>query len=213
MTTRLLVTGFGPFPSMPRNPSAALARAVAASPRWHLHDVAARAVILTTAYAALRAELDPALAAGADAVLMIGVAGRARTIRVETRATGRRSTLFADVAGETADAEAARASPSARRTRVGTTEALRALRRRGVPARLSRDAGRYLCNAAYLRALARPAPTLFVHVPKPAGRARPARTKPHGVGPAGARLAAALVEIGLGMVRDARRVAGRPALR
>lgn len=32
---------------------------------------------------------------------------------------------------------------------------------------MSQDAGRYLCNAAYLRALAEPSPTLFLHIPKP----------------------------------------------
>ena len=91
---RLLVTGFGPFPSMPRNPSAALARTIAASPRWRIAGVDARALILTTAYATLPGELDPALADRPDAVLMIGVAGRSNRIRVEWRATNRRSTLF-----------------------------------------------------------------------------------------------------------------------
>ena len=33
---RLLVTGFGPFPGVMRNPSAEIARRVAASARWHV---------------------------------------------------------------------------------------------------------------------------------------------------------------------------------
>ena len=68
----LLVTGFGPFPTMPRNPAAALAAAVAASRRWRLHGITARALVLTTAYGTLAGELDPALAAGPAAILMIG---------------------------------------------------------------------------------------------------------------------------------------------
>ena len=48
------------------------------------------------------------------------------------------------------------------------------LRRRGVPVAVSRDAGRYLCNAGYYRALAEPCPVLFVHVPPPRTK-RPVR--------------------------------------
>ncbi|MDB5591431.1 MAG: peptidase pyroglutamyl peptidase, partial [Enterovirga sp.] len=102
MTVRLLVTGFGPFPTMPRNPSAALAAAVAGAAAWRRRGVAAECRILATTYAALGTELDPALATGPDAVLMIGVAGRSRRIRVERRATPRRSRLFPDASGATA---------------------------------------------------------------------------------------------------------------
>lgn len=201
---RLLVTGFGPFPSMPRNPSAALARRVAASPRWRLADVAVESRVLTTAYAALGTELDPALERHPDAVLMIGVAGRSRRIRVERRATARRSTLFPDVAGEMASVAA---SSAPRLTRANTAAALRAIARRGRPVRLSRDAGRYLCNASYFRALARPVPVLFVHIPKP-DPARPAGRRVRRLGPEEA-LAAALVEIALGMLRERRVAAPR----
>lgn len=202
---RLLVTGFGPFPTMPRNPSAGLARAVAASRRLALHGVRTDLRILATAYAALRRELDPALAGAPDAVLMIGVAGRSPRVRVERRATSRRSTLVPDAAGETP--AAARGPAGERRTRVAPVPALRLLREAGVPSRISRDAGRYLCNAAYFRALGRPCPVLFVHVPKPRpprpGVARPARLG------AGLRLAGALVDVALLALRLARVDAGR----
>ena len=208
MTLRLLVTGFGPFPTMPRNPSAALAEAVAASPRWRLFGIAAEMRILTTAYGTLASELDPLLGSAPDAVLMTGVAGRSRAIRVETRATSRRSTLFPDVAGDTALWPAA-AGRHERRTRAGTIAALHRLQRAALPCRLSRNAGRYLCNACYFRALARPMPVLFIHIPKrlrggrPGARSRPARL------PLDVRLRDALVQIGLDMIRDGRRDAGR----
>ena len=207
----LLVTGFGPFPTMPRNPSAALARRVAASPRWRLLGSAAEALILTTAYGALAAELDPSLAHGPDGVLMIGVAGRSKRVRVERRATSRRSTLFPDVDGRRADRPSGSAGPPARRTVVPPVRALRSLRAHGVPSRISHDAGRYLCNASYFRALARPVPVLFVHIPKPPRLARSRTDAPRDPRPPEARLAQALVEIGLTMLRDAR-VAGRRAL-
>ena len=206
---RLLVTGFGPFPTMPRNPSAALAAGVAASPRWRLFGIAAELQVLTTAYGTLATELDPLLASAPSAVLMTGVAGRSQRIRIETRATSRRSTLFPDVAGDTASRPAA-GDPRERRTRVATIAALRRLNRAALSCRLSRNAGRYLCNAAYFRALAQPLPVLFIHIPKrlsdrrPVSRpSRPARLRPN------QRLRDALVQVGLDMIRDGRRDRGR----
>ena len=201
MRRRLLVTGFGPFPSMPRNPSAALARHVAGLPRWRLAGVEARALVMTTAYGALARELDPALAERPDAVLMIGVAGRARRVRVESRATARRSTLFPDVAGAVA-ARPGASGGGPRRTAVPPIRALRALAARQVPCRHSRDAGRYLCNAAYFRALGSGLPVLFVHVPKP-GIPRPGpRSR---LAPVSARLGAALGDIAAILLSVARR--------
>ncbi|TDR93921.1 peptidase C15 [Enterovirga rhinocerotis] len=205
---RLLVAGFGPFPTMPRNPSAALARAVAASPRLKLHGIAPLCRILTTAYATLPGELDPRLADRPDIVLLIGVAARTPWVRIETRATSRRSTLFPDVAGETAaPVGGVRRTAEARRTRAGTLGALHSVRRRGLPVRLSRDAGRYLCNAAYFRALGQHAAALFVHIPRePRLRAaRPGRSRRPGRAEWNARLRAALVDVVLAMAVAARR--------
>ncbi|MBV9076667.1 MAG: peptidase C15 [Methylobacteriaceae bacterium] len=203
---RLLVTGFGPFPTVPRNPSAAAARAVASSRRLKLLEVEAEALILTTAYATLPLELDPALTATPDAVLMIGVAARSRPIRIEWRATARRSTLFPDVAGERATRPA---DPSvARRTRLAPVKARNAVARQGLPVRLSRDAGRYLCNAAYFRALGQGSATLFVHIPLsrslPALRSRDGATRRKPRLGREDRLAAALVEVALLLLREKR---------
>ena len=201
---RLLVTGFGPFPRMPRNPSGEVALSLASAPRLRLHGIAAQAAILTTAYATLPGELNPLLADGPDLVLMLGVAGRSDRVRVETRATARRSTLFPDVSGHMPGHPLPHRSVMARDTRVSGLASLRRLAARRLPARLSRDAGRYLCNAAYFRALAGEAPTLFVHIPKvPRNRpVRPGRTRL-----VGARwrkaLTSALVDVAIGMTRHA----------
>ena len=170
---RLLVTGFGPFPGIPRNPSAEIARRVAASPRWRTLNVAARCLILPTTYAALDERLGPALDHEApDAVLMIGVAGRSRRVRIERRALNRASPLLPDAVGQYPGGLTLGKGPMTRGMvprGLGTSPAqLRAtLRRHAVPCGISRDAGRYLCNAAYYRALAAPFPVLFVHIPKP----------------------------------------------
>ncbi len=86
--------------------------------------------------------------------------------------------------------------------------ALAACRSRGLRARLSPSAGRYLCNAAYAEALARAGgrPALFVHVPWPRGHHGPvpaARVAPWR--PGADPLAAALAGIAAGLGRKARR--------
>jgi pyroglutamyl-peptidase len=178
--TRLLVTGFGPFPLVPRNPSGALARAVARHPRLGLAGIEARALVLETAYGAIDGALRPALAAWRpDAVLMIGVAARRRVVCVEVQALNRASRLFPDAGGRVgAGLALAPDLPLRLRTRAPAGRILRALLRAGLPARASRDAGRYLCNASYFALLAeRVAPAAFVHVPMPRG-ARPGDRRP-----------------------------------
>jgi pyroglutamyl-peptidase len=72
---------------------------------------------------------------------------------------------------------------------------------------LSRDAGRYLCNAAYYRALQAGTPVLFIHIPKSPDPWRPGRRSR--AGPWEERLAAALVDVAIGLLRDARGLAAR----
>jgi pyroglutamyl-peptidase len=166
---RLLVTGFGPFPGVALNPSGFVAARVGASARLRRAPGGPpRAVVLRTAYAALDDALAPLLAEGPLAVLMIGVAGRARRVRVEVRAANRASRLMPDAGG----APARRLTldphgPAGRHAGTAARKAEAILRRAGLPVRVSRDAGRYLCNAAYYRALALPCPVLFLHIPKP----------------------------------------------
>lgn len=201
---KLLVTGFGPFPGMRRNPSAEIARRVAADRRWTRLGVTAEALVLSTTYAALARELAPALRGGRfDAVLMIGVAGRSRRLRVERRAANRASVLFPDASGHRPGGLALSGRADARWTKAAAPRALAALRRAGLPSRLSRDAGRYLCNAAYFGALAEPAPVLFMHVPKPPRRDRPSRVRIHRTSwPC--RVADALAGVALDLLRRAR---------
>ncbi len=178
---RLLITGFGPFPRVPDNPSARVARRLARLP--HLRRILGHApdcLVLDTRYAALDTQLAPALARKPAAVLMFGVAASRRRVCVETRAVNRVSRLFPDASGAVSyhlafepGAPALRRSPAAQAVRV-------ALARAGLEVAASRDAGRYLCTASYFRALAQGCPAVFLHLPMPSRTKRPVRPgRPH----------------------------------
>lgn len=178
MTARpdLIVTGFGPFPRVPRNPSAGLAALLAADRRLARAGITASCRTLTVAYGTLESELSPILAARPRALLMLGVAARSRLPRIEKRAVNRISRLFPDASGVVGRrVTLASGAPHLMRARTRPVPLLRLLRARGLPARLSIDAGRYLCNAAYFSALAGADPDMaivFVHIPMPRTTAR-----------------------------------------
>lgn len=184
---RLLVTGFGPFPGVPENPTETLVRRLAG--RWARRPPAAN---LAPSFAVLPTEWETLAALPAlldrhrpDAVLLTGVASRALRTRLERTARNRMGGRVPDAAG--------RSPPSARRVAAGRMvtplaprlPALRAgvLREHGLVV-VSDDAGDYLCNAAYLETLALlaarigPARALFVHLP-PLSRGRGRRLDDH----------------------------------
>ena len=172
--SRLLITGFGPFPTVPDNPSARLARRLAASP--HLRRILGHTphcLVLDTRYDALDTGLAPALARGPRAVLMIGVASRRSRVCVETRAVNRVSRLFPDASGAVGGSLAFDSDGPPQRWSAAAAQVRVALRRAGLDAAASRDAGRYLCNASYYRVLATGRPALFLHIPMPPRTRRP----------------------------------------
>jgi pyroglutamyl-peptidase len=178
---KLLITGFGPFPRVPRNPSETLARAVAKHPRWRRLGISVEALVLETRYSAIGEQLLPKLKAfKPDVVLMLGVAGRRKHVSIETRAVNRVSCLMPDANGRVLGSLAFRPrGPAALYARAPDTRVLRAIRKRGVDARPSRDAGRYLCNASFYAALEQrhagsAAQITFIHIPLP-GRNAPLR--------------------------------------
>lgn len=171
---RIAVAGFGPFPGVPRNPSAAIVRAIAMSPRIRATGVLLETAIFPTAYAAAKRELEMLLARNAGAIVLFGVAARTKHIRVETIARNRASLLYPDSA-RFVPAERKLVANGLPRLKVrGPAMRLRAaIRASGAKAELSINAGSYLCNAVFYQALAataarKPAPlTFFVHVPAP----------------------------------------------
>ncbi len=177
---RVILAGFGPFPGAPINPSAALVKALAARRRPALSQLAREAHVFATSYAAVDRDLPKLLAEKPDILLIFGVAGRRREVCIETRARNAVSVLFPDASGYRPWRGAIEAGgPNALASRAPSIRLLGASRRSGAPARLSRDAGRYLCNYVYWRALRHAAhgqPLVqFVHIPAVGRKALPRR--------------------------------------
>jgi pyroglutamyl-peptidase len=175
---RVAIAGFGPFPGAPFNPSAALAQALRRRRRPALAGLARTPHVFATAYAAVDRDLAKLFAGKPDVVLIFGLAARRRQVCVETRARNAVSVLFPDVSGYRPHASViAPRKPPSQRGNAPFAHLLAAARTGGMPARLSRDAGRYLCNYAYWQALQRArdgTPLIaFVHIPRT--RLAPAR--------------------------------------
>jgi len=166
---RVLITGFGPFPGVPFNPSARLAAALTGRHRPAFASIERTTHVFATTYAGVDRDLPPLVAQKPDIVLMFGLAGRARELRIETRARNAASLLFPDAIGRRPRQRTiARDKPAALRGGAPFTRVLGAARDGRVPVRLSRDAGTYLCNYAYWRALERAGGDVlvqFVHIP------------------------------------------------
>ena len=167
---RVVVAGFGPFPGAPSNPSGQLATALARRRRPALAGINITSHVFATAYNAVDDDLPKLLARKPDVLLIFGLAGRRREICIETRARNAQSILFPDARGYRPDRRAIEAGQvPALKGGAPFPRLLTALRRTTLPARLSRDAGAYLCNYAYWRALqgARNGRPLvqFVHIP------------------------------------------------
>jgi pyroglutamyl-peptidase len=165
----ILITGFGPFPGVRRNPTSPLALRLLA--RLLCAGIDAEALLLPVSYRHALPLLEHELARlRPRAVLMLGLAGKSRFIRIERFARLDASPTSPDAGGATPERRPGKALPLA--STASLEPALAALRRAGLRARLSPSAGRYLCNAAYAAALSscpRHVPVLFVHIPWPRG--------------------------------------------
>jgi pyroglutamyl-peptidase len=180
-TTRtILITGFGRFPGSPFNASGPVAIRVARRRRPALVGTKRIAHVFATRYDAVDRELPALLAREKpDIVVMFGVATRARQMRIEERARNRVSTLFPDAGGYRPAARTIAANAGPLRNPLPLARLVKAARSTGVAAVRSRNAGTYLCNYVYWRALeAAAAPNgpglvIFVHVPPVGVKRRP----------------------------------------
>ncbi len=177
----ILVTGFARFPGVPVNPTIALIAGLARRRRPALARGRVATHIFATRYAAVDAEL-PALIAREkpDAIVLFGVATKAKHIRIELVARNRASLLAPDAGGK--KPERAMIAGAASRHRPGRFPLPRlraAVRSTGLRTAVSRNAGAYLCNYAYWRALEAaaqaegPRLVVLVHIPPPPTKARP----------------------------------------
>ena len=174
----ILLTGFGPFPGAPFNPTGPLVERLARLRRPALADTKIVAHVFPTSYAAVDRELPILIAKHRpDALLMFGLAPRTRALRIETRARNAVA-LLPDAAGAARAAKIAPGGPSAIALPTPAVQLLAAARAARMPVMQSPDAGRYLCNYLCWRASEAvrsedgPRLAAFVHVPKVARFAR-----------------------------------------
>jgi len=173
----VLITGFGPFPDVPVNATMRLVPELAEIAARSFPDVRIATEILATEWASAPRRLDAVLGEiGPDLVLHFGVSSRARGLEVERRAANQCS-LTPDAAASLPPGAAVRPGGAEHLpTSLPVAYIVMRLRRLGIPAFVSRDAGAYLCNATLYHSLAcaRAAPGRrvgFIHVP--ASLARP----------------------------------------
>lgn len=169
---RVLLTGFGPFPGAPHNPTQPLVARLARLRRPALHDVEIASHIFPVTYAAVDRQLPEVLAAqNPDALLMFGLAARTSYLRIETRARNAVTMLWPDAANTRASKRGIATDADAMMFGPHTARLLRAAHLTGIDARPSRDAGAYLCNYLSWRAIenvrrGRPQLAAFIHIPR-----------------------------------------------
>jgi pyroglutamyl-peptidase len=170
---RALITGFGPFPGAPFNPTEQLVQRLAKLRRPAFDDIERTSHIFKVSYGDVDRDLPRLLAEQRpDVLLMFGLAARTPHVRIETRARNAITTIWPDAKGTRiglgkiapGEADALTFGPHTHRL-------LRAALQTDVLAKSSRDAGRYLCNYLCWRAIeagassSRPPLTAFIHVP------------------------------------------------
>jgi len=176
---RILVTGFGPFPGAPENPSAWLAETLAAQPPALEFEVELHARVLPTAWAA--ADLMPRLYDTLQPKVMIhfGVSQRAKSFRIE-RSAHNRAALRQDADGMVPSGSMVLPEgPHRHDTQLSAAALAAHLGTSGLAAVSSRSAGSYVCNYLYYHSLdwvrrqTDPRVALFVHIPPPASQGGP----------------------------------------
>ena len=172
----VLLTGFGPFPNVPRNASAVIVKRLAREARLALPHVRFAFAVLPTEWTrapGLVSELherhDPVLA------LHFGVASGMRGFRIETEARNF-CRMSPDAAGGLPASNCiCEGGASALATSVPATAVAQHLEAHGFEARLSDDAGGYLCNAVFYHSLLEASTRRdrcrvgFIHIPVEAG--------------------------------------------
>jgi pyroglutamyl-peptidase len=175
----VLVTGFGPFPGAPSNPTQQLVARLARLRRPATAGLRLVTHVLPTSYAAVDQQLPLLIDKHQpDAIVMFGLAGRSKAIRIETLARNRIARVYPDIDRRIPQAASIVPGEGTRRGRAPFVRLAAAVRASGLAARLSRDAGTYLCNYGYWRALEQQSPAaslrlvVFVHIPNTRRRGR-----------------------------------------
>ena len=178
-TRTILVTGFEPFGGEAVNASWEAARKLDG---WRLGEFAAVARLLPCAYDASVKELVRAIETlKPEAVLMTGQAAQRAVVCVERFARNLDDAAAPDNLGLLRKAVAIAEGAPERLGAAAPVKAIAgAIREAGIPARVSRSAGGFVCNhlyfgaLQYLRDTGRATPAVFVHLPATPGQTPPA---------------------------------------
>ena len=169
---RILITGFGPFPGAPFNPTMPLVTRLTALRRPAFDNVEFSSHIFHVTYATVDRDLPELIASlRPDAMLSFGLADRTPFMRIETRARNAVTTTFPDADRNRARKGSIVDGADAMLFGPHTAKLLRAARATGIDARASRDAGSYLCNYLSWRSIEAvrrvngPRLAAFVHIP------------------------------------------------
>jgi pyroglutamyl-peptidase len=179
---RILITGFGPFPGAPFNPTQPLVNRLIRLRRPAFGDVELSGHIFPVTYKAVDRELPDLLARRhPHALLMFGLASRTPHVRIETRARNAVTMLWPDADHTRVRKGSIASGGDALTFGPHTAKLLRVALGTGIDARASRDAGSYLCNYLSWRAIeatdkaSGPALAAFIHVPPLARGGAPQR--------------------------------------
>lgn len=151
--TRILLTGFGPFPGVPYNASASVVEQLATAAA-SLPDVRVTWAILPVDWQVAPVQVATLIAdERPDIALHFGVSRRARGIVIETLARNR-CIAREDTCGRLPKSENIDGGGAESLAATFPAQAIRSgLLSKGLPVELSEDAGAYLCNAVLYASL------------------------------------------------------------
>ncbi len=170
---KILITGFGPFPGVEKNPTGMLLSEAVGNPGI-LADHDLQTEILPTTWEYIRGWVGKNLENAAyDLIVHLGLAVKSQEFRLESTGRNRVSAGVADQDGRIHPGETIlQGGPSALSCPLPLASIIEVLRdRRGLPVVISDDAGGYLCNFLYalsldaLQRMDRPPGVVFLHVP------------------------------------------------
>lgn len=155
MTQRVVFCAFEPFGGKKRNRSL-----LAAKQLGHV-------VVLPVSFQRLPKAIVKVMQRPATAIVLCGEHGSAKSIHVECVARNWIHAKIADNDGKTPRGQVVAGAPAKLGVTWPARQVLDAIRGAGVPARLSRHAGAFACNAALYLALHKSAAPIvgFIHVP------------------------------------------------
>lgn len=167
---RILITGFGPFPGMPNNPSARIITHL----REHFPGEFHTRILPVEYRHSPRAFANACKMIRPDIAICLGVSGSTSTIRIEQLARNEAHPGLEDAKGERLESRILDTSgPASYPTMLPVNDITKALDNAGIEWISSNDAGGYVCNALFYHAVHRsfttgvPKAVGFVHVPMP----------------------------------------------